>query len=544
MKAKDKRNRTRMKSIDSIVKIKESKTVYSLPNGPYIVVSIVSLGGDCGNYFDKYLHGEGGLFFSEEYKMNFLFKPTDELNELQLGYTCRASDVVVFFVSSNELEDSKLKIIKRFVPSCLFCIANQGLKDTAKKLIKKHFPKERIVEINGLMGALSNVRVKNTSVCRRPYIVPNNVYCDRKYFYVEGFLKRGFLTDKVIANGRYEMTIEEILSDRVYKGNDLCVGTDLEGTFHTDVERSEEEYESESLMSACSDCDVKENDSDDESDIEDEPSEEDRPSLIDKYSGYKGIRNLSTCNFRSSNFPEHYKRLVFFDDFKRAEKLITGQNSIIPNNQMVRIKLRYEGLLEEQICVLFGCYEYEDQKTIHNFHFEGQEPLGSEGMVVDLGHKVINVRPMITRNLNHKVFKRQKELESGVISFIGPIAFGLSRVLIYKKSILGELSASTFASVGMNGFVGDRIIFEEAVLQGIPFRNKKRYSLVKRMFNSKEEVMYFRNIQLYMRSKKITGFIKKPIGTKGTFKGYFTQPIKSGDKVMMSLYKRVFLENQ
>ncbi|WEL38127.1 Tsr1-like ribosome biogenesis protein [Encephalitozoon hellem] len=544
MKAKDRRNRTKMKSIDSITKIKESKAIYSLRHGPYMVVSIVSLGRDCGNYFDKYLHGEGGLFFSEEHKMNFLFKQTDELNGLQLGYVCRASDVVVFFIDSDEVDDDKLKIIKKFVPSCIFCIANQGLKDVAKRLTKKHFPKERIVEIEGLIGALSNVRVKNTSVCRRPYIVPSNVYCDGEYFYVEGFLKRGFLSDKVIVNGRYEMSIEEVVGDKIYKGCDLRVSIDIGGTLNTDIEKPEEECDSESLMSACSDHDMKENDSDDEYSIEDESSAEDRPSLIDKYSEYRGIRNLSTCSFRSCSFPEHYKGLVFFDDFKRAEKLIAGQDSIIPSNQMVKIKLRYEGLLEERICVLFGCYEYEDQKTIHNFHFEGQEPLKEESMVVDLGHKIVNIRPMITRNLNHKVFKRQEELESGVISFIGPVTLGLSRVLIYRKSILGELCASTLVSVGMNGFMGDRIIFEEAVFQGIPFRNKKRYSLVKRMFNSKEEVMYFRNIQLYMRNKKITGFIKKPIGTKGTFKGYFTQPIKSGDKVMMSLYKRVFLEDQ
>ncbi|ADM11137.1 uncharacterized protein Eint_021400 [Encephalitozoon intestinalis ATCC 50506] len=543
MKAKDRRNRTKMKSIDSISRIKESKIAYSLPHGPYRVVSIVSLGGGCGNYFDKYLHENRGLFFSPEYKINYLFKETCGVSEFHIGYLCRASDIVVFFINSDEIDDSKLKIIKKFVPSCLFCISNQRFKDVARKVVKKHFPKERIVEIDGLMGVLSNVRVKNTSVCKRPYIVPSNAYSDGEYFYVEGFLKRGFLSDKVVVNGRYEMTIEEIFTDRLYKGEDLCVSVDIEKTSLAEGEELESDCNSESLESGCDEYEEKENDESEEF-TTDESSTEDRPSLIDKYSEYRGIRNLSTCSFKSYNFPSHYKSLVFFDDFRRAEKLITEQDSIIPNDQMVKIKLRYEGLIEEQIYVVFGCYEYEKRKTIHNFHFEGIEPLKEESMVVDLGHRIIDIRPMITRNLNHRVFKKQEELESGVVSFIGPMAFGLSRVLLYKKSALGELSKETLVAVGMNGFTGDRIIFEEVVLQGIPFRNKKRYSLVKRMFNSKEEVMYFRNIQLYMRSGKITGFIKKPIGTKGMFKGYFTHPIKSGDKVMMSLYKRAFLEDQ
>ncbi|KMV66662.1 hypothetical protein M970_021400 [Encephalitozoon cuniculi EcunIII-L] len=544
MKARDRRNRTKMKSIGSIARIKESKLPYSLPHGPYVVVSVVSLGRECEGYFDKYLHGNGGLFYSEECKMNFLFKRTDELSEFQLGYVCRVSDIVVFFIDSNEIDGSKLKIIKKFIPSCLFCISTQSLRDAAKKFVRRHFPKERIVEIGGLMDALSNVRIKNTSVCRRPYIVPSNAYSDGEYFYVEGFLKHGFLSDKVIVNGQYEMTIEEVFADRAYKGEDLRVSIDAGGTFFSEAEEADGECDEESLMSACDSDDPKENDEDDESALDDESSAGDQPSLIDKYSEYRGIRNLSTCSFRSYSFPEHYKSLVFFDDSRRAEKLVVGKDSVMPDGQMVRIKLKYEGLIEEQIYVVFGCYEYEDRKTIHNFHFEGEVPLKEESMVVDLGHKIVDICPMITKNLNQKVFKRQKELESGVISFIGPISFGLSRVLIYRKSALRELSATTLASVGMNGFMGDRVIFEEAVLQGIPFKNKKRYSLVKRMFNSKEEVMYFRNIQIYMRNRKIIGFIKKPIGTKGTFKGYFSQPIKSGDKVMMSLYKRVFLENQ
>lgn len=545
MRARDRRNRSRMKSTGSIAKIRKSRAAYSQAHGPYVVVSVVSLGGGCGDHFDKYLCESNGLFYSAESKTNFLFRATDGLSEFQLGYMCRASDVVVFFIDSAEIDAGKLGMIKKFVPSCLFCISGHDLRDAAKRFVKKHFPEERIVEMGGLEAALGNVRIKNTSVCRRPYLVPSSVYCDGEYVYAEGFLKRGFVSDKVVVNGRHEMTIEEVVADREYKGAELCARADVGDMFCAEPQEMDVECESESLASMPGDG--RENEDSDETDScggsEDSCGSE-RESLIDKYAEYRGIRNLSTCDFRSYSFPEHYKGLVFFDDARRAERLVTGQASVIPESQMVRVKLRHRGVLEEPVLVVFGCYEYEDRKTIHNFHFEGTQAVKEEEMVVDLGHRIVCVRPMITRNLNQKVFKRQGELESGVISFIGPISFNMSRVLVYRKSALGELSGSTLVCVGLNGFVGDRIIFDEAVVQGVPFKNKKRYSLVKRMFGSKEEVMYFRNIQLYMRSKKITGFIKKPIGTRGTFKAYFTQPIKSGDKVMMSLYKRVFLESE
>lgn len=537
MKVKDRRNHNKTKITRRIAELREEQKLYSQPHGPYRVVSIVSLGGECG----KALGECNGLFYSEKHRMNFLFRCTDGMNEFQTGYACRSSDVVVFFINTADVDENRLSIVKRFVPSCLFCIESQGLRGAAKKTVARHFPKERIVEMSGLVDALAIMKMRSTSVCRRPYIVPTRIHVDGEYVYAEGFLKSGLLSDRVVVNGKYSMVIEEVAGERVYLGCELNGDGKIENA-GSPVE--DEEIPEESLMSACSEeCSM---DSGSGCDVEDEeePSEGDQESLIDKYTGYRGIRNFSTCEFRSHNFPSHYKDLLFFDDFRRAEKLVVGRESVIPDNQMVRIKLRYEGLLDEEISVIFGCYEYEDRETIFNFHFDSEAMLTEEPLIVDFGHRAVEVSPMLTKSLNQKVFKRRDELDSGVVSFIAPMAFNVSRVLIYRKSALAELSSNTFASVGLNGFVGDREIFDEAVLKGVPTKTKKRYSLIKKMFNTKEEVMYFRNVQLHMRNRKVTGFVKKPIGTHGLFKGYFTQPIKSGDQVLMSLYKRVFLSRQ
>ncbi|KAH9411988.1 putative ribosome biogenesis protein [Ordospora pajunii] len=555
MKVKDRRNMIKMKISEDKQRKQNERIGYMSAHGPYLVVSVVSLGGDCTGWFGGYTGGKPrGLYYSEECKMNFLLQMTDGMDDFRTGYMCRSSDVVVFFVDSEQIDEERLKVVKRHMPSSLICVSSACLRAAARKLAKKHFPDEKIVGIEGMFQALGKMRIRNASVCKRPYLVPSSVYWEEGILYVEGLLKHGFVSNKVIVNGVHEMEIEEVIADRVYLGSELSVSIGAEEVKCSAGALECDEYECERMDvvsdAECSDdeelSEVSEVDyAGSECTMDDGPEEMDGfPSLIERYAGYRGIRNIATCDFKSCVFPEHYKELVFFDDFKKAERLVVEKISVMPSNQMIKMKLRGEGVPFGDVCVVFGCYEYESRKTIHNFYFDGKEALVEEGMAIDLGHMVVDAKPMLTKNLNQRVFKRQQELECGVLSFVGPITFNLTRVLIYKKSVLGELCGRTLAVIGTNGFTADRIVFDEVVVRGIPIKMKKRYSVIKRMFSSKDEVMYFRNIQLRVEGQKTTGFIKKPIGTKGLFKGYFTQPLRPGCKVTMSLYKRAFLENE
>ncbi|KAM0671406.1 hypothetical protein CWI42_021400 [Ordospora colligata] len=556
MKVKDRRNMMKMKISENKQRKQNEKIGYMNVHGPYVVVSVVCLGGDCTRWFDGYTGGKPrGLYYSEQYKMNFLLQMTEGVDDFGLGYMCRSSDVVIFFIDSEQVDEERLKVVKKHMPSGLICVSNTCLRATARKLAKKHFPDEKIVGVEGIFEALGKMKIRNASVCRRPYLVPSNVYWEQGILHVEGLLKQGFVSNKVIVNGMHEMEIIELMADRKYTGSELSVSIGAEdigcsaGALECD---GEYEYERMDVISdgECSDneelSEVSEIDSTgSECTMDEDPEEVDEfPSLIEKYAGYRGIRNIATCDFKSCVFPEHYKELMFFDDFKKAEKLVVGKRSVMPDIQMVKMKLKGDGIPFGDVSVVFGRYEYENRKTIHNFYFDGKEALMEEKMTVDLGHMVVDVKPMLTKNLNQRVFKRQEELGCGVISFVGPIVFNLARILIYRKSVLGELSGRTLVAIGTNGFTADRIVFDEETIRGIPIKINKRYSVIKRMFSSKDEVMYFRNIQLRVEGQKTTGFIKKPIGTKGLFKGYFTQPLRPGCKVTMSLYKRAFLENE
>lgn len=276
-----------------------------------------------------------------------------------------------------------------------------------------------------------------------------------------------------------------------------------------------------------------------EEDFSDDSMEiENYPSLIDKYSEYKGIRNIATCDLPCNKFPDYYKDLLFFQDFKHVNKIITTRKGLIEDNQIVEITLKVSDEIRDNIFVMFGCYEFENFKTIHNFTFQGTYLKTGQPIFIDMGHRILKVKPTITKSNIQNLYKCEESLDSGVISFIAPLAFEIHKILVFDCNEIKSLSTKNFILLAINLGIKDRKLYDEAVLKGLPIKIFKRSCTVKRMFYTKEEVLYYKNIRLYTKNGRSSGFIKKPLGVHGAFKAYFSHPIASNDKIYMSLYKR------
>ena len=99
----------------------------------------------------------------------------------------------------------------------------------------------------------------------------------------------------------------------------------------------------------------------------------------------------------------------------------------------------------------------------------------------------------------------------------------------------GEIVATgNLASVDPN-----RIVLKKAVLTGYPFRVKKRWAVVRRMFHSPEDVAWFKPLEIYTKLGA-RGKILESVGTHGRMKCLFDRNISQADTVCMDLYKRVF----
>lgn len=478
---------------------------------------------------------------------NFILRDATELSNHSITYLCRASDMLILSITGIEVDYDLINVIKRQMPTVVI-VHDKKLKGLARA-VSKTFGSPKTCDFSMLSMILRNIQYQSTTVAsERPFMIPADVrYCDG-LLVAEGFMKNSLRSDSVVINGEYRGVIEEAIVDgEVIPGSLLNIEygenvfkplyEDHDNSSIVDTQRNEEDTSVE-------DVDL-ESQSDGDYDVEYSGFYDDQPisselDLISKYSKYKGIRNLSSCTFadQPEEMPEYYKDLVFFRNPKHTLSQVKNRKCIIPKNKSVTLKIRLQlppnASLDLNLIVLFNLFEYEDRYTILNYEFSSHEPLPAE-IVIDNGFEIFKARCIVTRNLNNNAFRQEHDLVSGIVSFIGPL------VLFSPNAFIVPENLNSFSVVRLfNGYSQNRIFFDCVELEGKPAKVCKRYVVVKGMFYNKEQVEYFRNVQLEA-SKGIRGFVKKPLGTKGAFKAYFAQPVKYGEDITMSLYKQVFL---
>ena len=471
---------------------------------------------------------------------NFILREASELSNHEITYLCRASDLLILSITSTVIDADLISLIKRSMPTVI--IAYERKFKNVAKAIAKSFGSTKIIEFSMLNMILQKVETSNTNVALvRPYMVPRTVTFENEYVIVEGFMKNSLKSDKVVINGIHEGIIEQVMFDGItIEGSSLNMeeNEDLLDRSFLEKQNVTKEDQQDDVGMEDEEMDGEETDefSIDENEPEFDMNEEQEPEvdLISKFSEYRGIRNLATCTFHDQADPEHYKDIVFMKNTKYALSKINSTGNSIPKNKLVFLKIKIFEPIDEKIFVLFNLFGFETRKTIHNFDFLSPEKL-PEIITVDNGFRIYNTKSFVTRNLNNNLFKLESGLVDGVVSFIGPFNFYDSTAFLLSEG-LNTLKAVRL----LNGKTQDRIFFESKTLKGKPIKICKSYVVVKGMFFNKEQVEYFRNIQVASKND-ISGFVKKPLGTKGLFKAYFSQQVKHGEFITMTLYKRIYL---
>ncbi|KAJ2028692.1 ribosome biogenesis protein tsr1 [Coemansia sp. RSA 2337] len=303
------------------------------------------------------------------------------------------------------------------------------------------------------------------------------------------------------------------------------------------------------------------------------PDEVDTPMEIsarERFARFRGLQSFRTSPWDPyENLPLDYARIFQFESFKRTQQRVLrmAADSVVKSGMRIRIILR---AAPAQIAasynpsrpfVAFGLMQHEHQMSVVHFTIvrsEGySEPVRSKDpLVAHFGFRRYNVQPLFSQHSlggsnTNGVHKFERFLKPGVVSvgtIYAPIQFGTVPVSLYLPTPVpaNDMSDSqagvipTLVGTGSSLEVNpSRILAKRIILTGAPFKIHKRSAVIRYMFFSPEDVIWFKPVQLHTKHGR-TGHIFESLGTHGYMKCVFDGPIKQMDTVCMNLYKRVY----
>ena len=174
-------------------------------------------------------------------------------------------------------------------------------------------------------------------------------------------------------------------------------------------------------------------------------------------------------------------------------------------------------------------------------------PLKSKDqLMMQCGPRRLLINPLFssfsapTKNDVYKFEKYLHPARTSVATVIAPVTFGSVPVLYFRPLADGKSNPTLhLLATGTSLPPTPRIITKRIVITGHPYKIHKRLVTVRYMFFNKEDVNFFRPVQLYTKRGR-SGYIKESLGTHGYFKATFDGRIGAMDAVAMSLYKRVW----
>lgn len=290
------------------------------------------------------------------------------------------------------------------------------------------------------------------------------------------------------------------------------------------------------------------------------PDEVDTPMdqlARDRFQKYRGLKSFRTSPWDPyENLPSDYHKVLSVPNMKRFKQYIMKKveeedEGVLPGWYItVHIKdvseLAWNTFKEKKLPLTFvGMFPYEHKMTVvHTVLRRTNEyalPIKSKSrLIFQCGYRRFAVCPIFNEHVqqaNHKFNRFFQPNSIAVATFYAPLQFTPAPVLCYKEMNMGQ--KVLVATGSLLSCDTDRIILKRVALAGHPLKIHKRSAVVRFMFFNREDILYFKPVQLKTRRGKV-GDIKEPLGTHGHMKCIFKGQINSQDVVFMYLYKRVF----
>ncbi|ORZ29688.1 hypothetical protein BCR44DRAFT_1448203 [Catenaria anguillulae PL171] len=294
-----------------------------------------------------------------------------------------------------------------------------------------------------------------------------------------------------------------------------------------------------------------------------------------RYRGLKSIRKSPWDPYE--NLPRDYARLFQFENWFRTRARVSKEqreDAAVGAGSYVTLTLRnvpthvarvfhmptFAGQVPspdgpKALFWVVGLLEYEHKYT--TLHFSAQrreeytEPIRSKDpFTVQLGWRRFNVAPVWSehgRDGGNKVFKferflKPKQVSVGTIyapnTFYGPSLVLLPGVAPNPANANGDAPVLVATGSVMSADAS-RILAKRVVLTGHPYKLHRKIAVIRWMFYSPEDVLWFKPVQLHTKYGR-TGHIRESLGTHGYMKCIFDGPVQQNDTVCMNLYKRMF----
>ena len=294
---------------------------------------------------------------------------------------------------------------------------------------------------------------------------------------------------------------------------------------------------------------------------------------------YRGLKSLRTSAWDTEEdkpyAPEEWHRLLEIANYKAAKNRMVNEalaGGVAPGTR-VEVHIRLGDASLEQLKALsrpramFSLLRHEHKRTAvnHSINLSSDYPgplKSKEDLIMQCGPRRYIINPLFSQagNTPNNVHKFDRYLHPGrsaIATFIAPLTWGSVPTIYLRRtqssSPGGQETVMTDAQqeseVGASyELIGtgtslppstNRVVAKRVILTGHPYKIHKKLVTVRYMFFNKEDVDWFKALQLWTRRGR-SGFIKESLGTHGYFKATFDAKINPMDAVAVSLYKRVW----
>uniref|UniRef100_A0A8D0XQ97 Pre-rRNA-processing protein TSR1 homolog n=1 Tax=Sus scrofa TaxID=9823 RepID=A0A8D0XQ97_PIG len=290
------------------------------------------------------------------------------------------------------------------------------------------------------------------------------------------------------------------------------------------------------------------------------PDEVDTPRDVAariRFQKYRGLKSFRTSPWDpKENLPPDYARIFQFQNFLNTRRRIFKE---IEEKEVEGAEVGWYVTLhvsEVPVSVVehfkrgapliaFSLLPHEQKMSVLNMvvsrHPGNTEPIkAKEELIFHCGFRRFRASPLFSQHTAADKHKFQRFLTADmalVVTVYAPITFPPASVLLFKQNSNGM--HSLIATGHLLSVDPDRMVIKRVVLSGHPFKIFTKMAVVRYMFFSREDVLWFKPVELRTKWGR-RGHIKEPLGTHGHMKCSFDGKLKSQDTVLMNLYKRVF----